>query len=312
MKKYSALLIVALTAIFAVPVAAGVRIGSPVRPRAARPLTVTPTAPAPTGVDIGSLAWDRANIATLRSANKADVLAFFNQQRSKSRVTLPPLTDAEIDQFRWADLAGSGRYHLVTTSSYPCVTFVAITNRDASGKVRTVQTVEGWADLKTGIRDLNGDGKDELIIQKPLVEYDCADVTTWPAVYRLKKERYVEASRDFPRYYDDEVLPKLDAEIGQYRAREAKAGAKQQWNSAGLIMVRDKILRVLGRDPTAGLNQAYQWMNSDDPRLLGDASFTFHEIGGHEREAEQAQAEYERAYCKRFPHAAMCRKLPPQ
>jgi hypothetical protein len=53
-------------------------------------------------------------------------------------------------------------------------------------------------------------------------------------------------------------------------------------------MERDKILRVLGRDPAAGLRQAYQWMNSDDPQVLQCAIATFADIGGHERELRAA------------------------
>ncbi len=34
---------------------------------------------------------------------------------------------------------------------------------------------------------------------------------------------------------------------------------------AALTMCRDKILRVLGRDPNAGLAQAHEWMTSADP-----------------------------------------------
>jgi len=60
-------------------------------------------------------------------------------------------------------------------------------------------------------------------------------------------------------------------------------------------MERDKILRTLGRDPTAGLQQAYQWMNSDDPRLLQAAGATFQDIGGHEQEKHAASEAWMRA-----------------
>jgi hypothetical protein len=53
---------------------------------------------------------------------------------------------------------------------------------------------------------------------------------------------------------------------------------------ARLMVEKDKILRVLGRNPTAGLSQAYQWMNSDDPRMLQCALATFYDIGSHDKE----------------------------
>ncbi len=151
-----------------------------------------------------------------------------------------------------------------------------------------VQTIEGWADLNTAIRDLNGDGKDELIVQKPLVEYNCASIVTWPAVYRRENGKYVEASKEFPSYYDDEALPAINSAIGHL---EAKGENPNQVGVFSLIVVRDKILRVLGRDPTAGLNQAYQWVNSDNPRMLQCALATFSDIGGHEKEVQTLQKE---------------------
>lgn len=112
-------------------------------------LLAIPLVGTPRAADIDGLAWNQSNIATLRSSSKADVVRMFNEQRSKSRVPLPPLTEAEIGQFRWVDLAGNGTYQLVTTSSYPCAKFVEVDDRDASGKIRMVQTIGGWANLKT-------------------------------------------------------------------------------------------------------------------------------------------------------------------
>jgi hypothetical protein len=64
---------------------------------------------------------------------------------------------------------------------------------------------------------------------------------------------------------------------------------------------------MLGRNPTAGLQQAYQWMSTDDPYLLLDAAETFKDIGGHQREANAATASYTRARCERDPGLAMCK-----
>ena len=255
-------------------------------------------------VDIGSLTWNQANIAALRSLDRAAIFAFITHGHPA-----PGFTPAEIGGFGWADPAGNGRYRLVLTLSGPCAHFVMIYKRDAQGQATASQTIEGWADLKTGIRDLNGDGKDELIIDKSLVELSCADNVTWPAVYRLERGRYVEASRDFPAYYDDEVLPKLSAALAKYQAKGEPASSQNLWR---LIMMRDKILRVLGRDRAAGLHQAYQWMNTDNLYLLFAAAATFKDIGGHEEEAKAARVRYDRALCKRHPAMVKCRNLPKQ
>ena len=64
---------------------------------------------------------------------------------------------------------------------------------------------------------------------------------------------------------------------------------------AALIMTRDKILRVLGRDPTAGLAQAREWTASPDPVLVDDAVSVFMDIGGHDQDVAAARLARDRA-----------------
>ncbi len=262
----------------------------------------------PLAADIGSLKWNQANIATLRSFDKDAVATFLDEQQRKEGhppgIPFEALTARDIVGFGWADPQGNGHYELLVASSSPCAHSVTIYNRDASGRVTTAQVLPHPVNLKTGIRDLNGDGKDELIVGETLVEHSCATVITWPAVYRFDNGKYAEASRGFPTFYDNEVLPQLTTLIAKY---QGKATDLTEDLSAGPIMERNKILRVLGRDLTAGLNQAYQWMKSDDPYLLQDAEVTFKDIGGHEKEAIAAEANYKRATCERHPDLAMCR-----
>jgi hypothetical protein len=269
-------------------------------------LLTVPLVGTPRAANISGLAWNQSNIATLRSFSKADLLAFFNEERRKAGIVPEPLTAAEIGQFEWADLAGNGQYQLVLTLSEPCAHAVDIEKRDASGRVATAQIIGGLANLKTGLRDLNGDGRDELIIARPLVEYSCAAVAAWTAVYRLENGKYVEASRDFPQFYDEQVLPRLEERIAD---DQSKPGLGYRHLVAAAILERDKILRVLGRNPAAGLNQAYKWMNTDDPYLLLDAKVTLKEIGGHQEEVKAAQLAYTRADCERHPAMVKCRKL---
>jgi hypothetical protein len=98
-------------------------------------------------------------------------------------------------------------------------------------------------------------------------------VVRGPGSNRLRNGKYVGASRDFPGFYKNKILPQLDQEIIKTR-REVKDRAKGKskphpymgphddyWQQparylAALIMCRDKILRFIGRDPIAGLAQA--------------------------------------------------------
>jgi hypothetical protein len=181
-------------------------------------------------------------------------------------------------------LAGDGTYQLLLTEDVNGRHFynaLIVYNRDAAGKL-SAQEIRGWeiGKLSGVIRDLNGDGRDELVIpsQQPCATYRGAGaVPTWPAVYRLENGHYVEASRDFSNFYDSEILPKLAKEISDARTEQALV-----W----LTMERNQILRVLGRNPTAGLQEAYQWMKSADPELRQDSAVVFCEIGGHQKELE--------------------------
>ncbi|MGH7933952.1 MAG: hypothetical protein ACREQN_12425 [Candidatus Binataceae bacterium] len=148
--------------------------------------------------------------------------------------------------------------------------------------------------LSNIVKDLNGDGRYELVLWRGLAGTDTwipeAAAPRWPAIYRLVNGKYVEDSRDFLSFYDTEILPPLEKAIATANSRGyADAAAIDQ-------LEKDKILRVLGRNPTAGLNQAYQWMNSSDPTLLQCALATFSDIGGHEQEVQQLRKSASVAY----------------
>jgi len=213
------------------------------------------------------------------------------------------------------------------------VAFLDVYWRDSRGKITNEEfPIVGdfgerwfWGSEYVGINhdgeqfaDLNQDGFYELFLFVPL-KRDWPPQRTkfipngeWLQVWRLKNGKYVEASRDFPNFYTKQILPKLDAAITQARedvnevpAEKAKphpgiSNTDDYWNSsarylAALIMTRDKILRVLGIDPNAGLEQAREWMKSPDPVLVDDAVSVFRDIGGHDADVRAARLARDRA-----------------
>jgi len=60
-------------------------------------------------------------------------------------------------------------------------------------------------------------------------------------------------------------------------------------------MTRDKIMRLLARDPTAGLKRAREWMNSPDPYLVADAVVVFADMGGHQEDLNAAKEAFQQA-----------------
>ncbi len=265
--------------------------------------------------EISNIPWTQSNIESLHAFDKDAVVRFVNQV-SGNEGTIIAATAGSIGDFRWVDLAGNGTYQLLVVYDVNGRGFfneLAIYTQDSSGKVRR-DDIGGWGiGLEKGVRDLDEDGKQELIIPKEFFWDPTVATPSWPSVYRLRDGRYVEASREFPDYYDGEVLPPLEKKIAALEQQAAstvreRQGAEQYiaehgwWESydqlpadqataitnygqlAVLQMTRTKILRVVGRDPQAGVAEAREWMKSPDQQVGQAAGEVFRDVGGHEEE----------------------------
>lgn len=232
----------------------------------------------------GRVSWKGANVQALHGADRAAVVRFIDDTRPRGWFRLP--SPVCIGGHGWIR-TGGGNSDLAVVLDWSERGYsnrLYIYRRGDAGELK-IQEIDGWR-MGLNIRDLNGDGIDELIVPTGILAWQWLPIIatpSWPAVYRLENGRYVEASRDFPSYYDTEVLPGLDQAIARAQSRGLSDGA------AVNLMEKDKILRVLGRNPAAGLNHAYQWMNSDDATLMQCAIATFKDIGAHEKEVEALQ-----------------------
>jgi hypothetical protein len=268
---------------------------------------------------IEDIPWDESHIKQLRAAGKAAVLRLV-QKTDESDFSLSDYGEFE---FVWYP-AGDGKYELaVSSSTGPDISYLDIYWQDAPRKFRSQNfgflafaRIEEWY-KGPQFADLNGDGKDELILFEPLDSDENANLfrrkfipnATWPKVHRLRDGKYVEASRDFPGFYQDKILPQLAKAI--VKATNAEPGPNidpsyEEWqlperNLAALIMCRDKILRVIGRDPGAGLAQARKWMTDSDPVFVDNARIVFEDIGGHDEEVRAAKLATARA-AKNWPN----------
>jgi hypothetical protein len=279
--------------------------------------------------DIARPPWDEAHIKTLQAATKDEVIDFFLKQTDPEGYFTS--SDFAVFDFNWFP-TGDGKYELVIDcASGPDISSTMVFWRDAPGKFRSQgfgsADVNGY-DWYPGpyMTDLDGDGKTELIHQDGLVSHPLGGHhrshrsrpqegifegksvprAEWPMVYRLRNGQYVEASAEFPGFYDKTVLPLISKAMDEKRSEMSTRAAEKKKHApffasseddyfeepsrylAALIMCRDKILRVLRRDPNAGLAQAREWMNSIDPVLVNDARMVFEDIGGHNEEAQQA------------------------
>lgn len=255
---------------------------------------------------IEDIPWDESHIKQLR-AGKHAVFRFLLRQEDPNNEM--EWTESSLHwNYNWYP-AGDGKYELaIGYSSGPDIGYFTVFWHDAPGKIRSQDFDSGgdasekWYDGPFAA-DLNGDGREELIQFDSLEYHPPPERTkfipsgTWPRVYRLRDGKYVEASRDFPTFYENKILPKLDEAIAKARkdlpALAGKAPVRSSpydnsWEMparylAALIMCRDKILRVIGRDPMAGLAQAREWMNSPDPVMVDNAKAVFEDIVGARR-----------------------------
>ena len=181
---------------------------------------------AASSAEIDSLAWNAANIKTLRAMGKHAVFRFLLRQVDPDNEM--EWTESNIFWgYHWYP-AGDGKYELaVDYQSGPDIGYLTIYWQDAPGKLRS-QEFSGAGTAGTDwykgpqFGDFNGNGKTELV-QLARVGRISPQRTKfipdgeWPQVYRLRDGKYVEASRDFPSFYEKQVLPQLDKAIAQAR-----------------------------------------------------------------------------------------------
>lgn len=243
----------------------------------------------------------------LSSSEKNTIAEFVNANLPPHWMKVPIYSVVESDRAKLGE-GKSGLLVLLDISGRGYANILLVYSQDSAGKAG-VQEIDGWkmGNLNQMVRDLNGDGKDELIIPEEIgpggVWQPLMAMPAWPAVYRFENGKYVESSGDFPKYYDSDVLPQLNQEIREANSRLPREPFQQE-TVAVAEMTNAKILRVLGRDPAAGLSQAYRWMNSDNPQLMQCAIATFSDIGGHEKEIRELQ----QALPAAVAHAMQARK----
>ena len=265
----------------------------------------------PTESKIPFMVWNASNKDALLALDPAAIKEFSDKLEDNQ--------DEEFGDFAWIDLAGDGRYELLVTRQTRAYSVLYLYWQEAPGRMRTQSYAGPDVDPHNNFKDLNGNGKQELILEAGINPESSGwfDLTSlappeasWPEVYRLEGERYIAASREFPKYYDTDVLPQVEKEIRKARQRVAAQQGKPEptpapnvpkelvdykWLLPGrelavAIMERDKILRVLGRDPNAGLADAREWLKSSDPELVNDAVIVLTDIGGHDKELDAAES----------------------
>jgi hypothetical protein len=209
-------------------------------------------------VDISQMPWNEQQLGVLKTLGKPSVAEFLTSINGNfsGHGDCSCVKKKDIGDFGWFDLGNDGRLELVTTLDVNGRSFFnafMIYRQDAPGKI-SFEEIRGWniGRLSKVVRDLNGDGREELVIPTPLPPDNWAptvDTPAWPKVYRFDGQRYVDASASFPDFYDREVLPVLESRIEKTKKVNSEQ-SQNQYSLALLVLTKDHILHVLGRGLT--------------------------------------------------------------
>lgn len=221
--------------------------------------------------DLSSFSWRTTDSNQVKQQNwdKAAIAGFLD------RITDAGPISASVGDFVFDDLDGDGQFELLATVDYSGRGFfntLFVVSRD-SDSFRN-QAIEVWnmRSLKAGIRDLDNDGRDELIVRKQLTPYlGSQPQAIWTAVYALTKSEYVDRSTNFTAFYVNEVIPRL-------KQKPASLGNSTANGNDDVYRVElAKIERTINLNPVAGLQLALAWCQDPKPirrifaaSILGD------------------------------------------
>jgi hypothetical protein len=169
------------------------------------------------------------------------------------------IDEASVCSIRFADLANDGSYQLIASIDYSgrefCNTLLVVSKQGMQFKSATLG-VWGLADVSHAVKDIAGDGYQELLIPENLTFYDGAKcIATWTQLLRLTDGKLIDVSSKFPEFYSRQ-LTKLQ-----------QAPNKNDEDSVCRKVEEYKLERVTGSVPNAGLTEALQWIRSSNPDL---------------------------------------------
>ena len=133
-------------------------------------------------------------------------------------------------------------------------------------------------DVSSIVRDIDGDTYPELVIPHAWSDYEGANScqAAMLVVYECSDDTCTDASTRFGSFYSDR-LQELDERL-QLNENVASIESAHRSERPCLLMERDKIVRMVGTDPHAGLSLAEQWAGSSDQYLRKKAVAVFADI----------------------------------
>jgi hypothetical protein len=130
-------------------------------------------------------------------------------------------------------------------------------------------------DLHGALRDIDNDGRDELVVLQALSSYEGARcIAAVPIVYTCSARSCVNTGTEHLGFFQQKL-----AEVESELASAPPLEQDDREEASCLTMERDKLRRLLGVDSNAGRETAAKWLQSDNPRLRSKAVKTLADIG---------------------------------
>lgn len=214
----------------------------------------------------------------------------------------------EVGDYKWADVDSDGAYELllvldssgrgfynnlyVVKKTGPAFSYqdIFIWNAARIGESLTPLRESHMGSLsicdqgcQVIVSDIDGDGLLELFAPILLGPYRGSSPSPlWTGIFKWESGRYSEADLQFQSFYSGVLLSHVEqriAELSEGKA-EVQQGLDQRLDLEWVI--KDRILRLFGSDPRAGLERAVGWARSPDPVARQNALVELGEIPGEE------------------------------
>ncbi len=203
-----------------------------------------------------------------------------------------PAALGTVGAFKWADVDVDGVYELLVTRDNSGREFynnLYIVKQIAGGyrrqhiEINNAKEFGESLDARMAVFDLDQDGMLELILPIEIGSYrGAAPTPNWTSIYKWKRGGFIESDDRFKDFYSEILLPNVDKKIEELSRGKSEAEQDLDERLMSIWVIKDKIIRLLGIDPQAGLQRATKWANSPNPNVRENAVITLSDIPGVE------------------------------
>ena len=186
------------------------------------------------------------------------------------------ITDSEDAALAGVSVCSAGFFQIAASKSESLVASIDVNGRGFCNNVELIyrnddgivlQEIDAWEvdNVTEIVHDIDKDSQNFLVVPTAYSGYDGANcIATWNRIYALQSGTLVDRSRSFEAYYKERLQELLGTDMQRAKARDKDDGGH---SVICIQMEADKIERFTGMSPSAGEEEATNWMKSTDSAL---------------------------------------------